>query len=467
MPLSDRGLAVTLPQVQGADLSQSVDNYFVAQRQQKALQLQQYKLMRDQEDKNAEFLADMIKQNRALTGTPYDEVINGKLNDIYTTYATVLAKNPGMSKADLLMGLSRDLGDVSLWRQKATEIKGVVEAQSESFGPNKNKIKALLYNRIFRTPDGKFKRGSDLSPDMIEEEFDNLTYEHPEYIYNSTEGLEKYVKGFEIETMDGQRKTINSRRGSVSEKVAVKLPKGLYQIGEGGISQDGIVDTDKIQYIPKTSEEILSDDRLKSGKLLAHRELLRRGEVPTKEKILEILPEVVNQFIQQRAPLSVTKKEEVKYNPVSNITINNSTPIQSKPDVFNAIANDEEWIKNQVPVTNMGGKSYYNVSAALPEPAKSNIPDELGDVVKFKSILVDAKTKDIQAVDQRGEVTTYTYGTPEWGSFSKSMQGQAPFEKLSSQYSPNSKKPAKYKQSPIGVKRKPQEQFNPFKNLGF
>ena len=464
MALSDRGLAVVLPQVQGEDFSQGINNFFATKRQQKALELQQYKLMREQEDKNAEFLADQIKQNRVLTGTPYDEVINGKLNDIYRGYAEILAKNPGMSKSDILMGLTRDLGDVSLWRQRAVEIKGVVEAQAEAFGANKNKIKGLLYNKIFRTPDGKFKRGSDLSPDMVEEEFDNLTYEHPEFVYNSTEGLEKYVKGFETETMDVQRKTVNSRRGYTSEKVAVKLPKGLYQIAEGGINQDGIVDTDKIQYIPKTREEILSDDRLKSGKLLAYNELIARGEVPTKEKIIEILPEVVNKFIQQRAPLSVTKKEEVKYNPVSNITINNSTPVQSKPDVFNAIANDEDWIKGQVPVTNIGGKSYYNVSAALPEPAKSNIPNKVGDVVKYKSILVDTNTKDIQATDQTGGVTVLQYGTPEWGAFSKSMQGQAPFEKLASQYSPNSKKPAKYKQSPIGVKRKPQPSiFDPFK----
>lgn len=457
MALSDRGLAVVFPEVQGRDLSQSIDKFFAVQRQQKALELQQYRLMREQEDKNAEFLADMIKQNRALTGTPYDEILNGKLNEIYQNYSAVLAKNPGMSKADLLMGLSRDLGDVSLFRQKATEIKAAVDAQVEAFDGNKPKMKALLYNRVFRKPDGQFKRGSDLTPEAVEEEFDNLTYEHPEYVYNSTEGLEKYVKGFETETMDGQRKVINSRKGYTSEKVAVKLPKGLYQIGEGGISQDGIVDTDKINYIPKTREEILSDERLRSGKLLAHRELLSRGEVPTKEKILEILPEVVNKFIQQRAPLSVTKKEEVKAAPITNVTVNNPSNAQSKPDVFTSIVEEQPWIMGKLPtsVNPITGKEYYNVTAALPGPAKLNNDSERN----YKGIFVDKKTKDIRAVTDKGEEQEFAYGTPEWNAFSSSMQGQQAFERLSSQYEPG-KKPAKYKQTPFTVK-KPKPVFNP------
>lgn len=469
MSLSQRGLAVVLPQVQGEDLSRGISNMITAQRQQQALQLQQYRIMRDQEDRNAEFLADMIKQNRALTGTPYDEILNGKLNDIYVQYADKLARNPGMSKSDILMGLTRDLGDLSLFKQRTLDIKNAVEAEAETMGKRmKNfdaaKYKALMYNRIFRNPDGGFKRGSDLTPETVVKESQNVLYDRVEDLVRTTEGVESFVNSFKPEKLRGKKTYTNSKGGSTTDQFEITIPKGLYSVAEGGISQDGSVDPDKIVYNPLGIEQIKGDDRLYfDGLKLTKQKLIADGVSPmdiTPEMIDKNMPAVLNGFIQQRAPVGRNKIEQQKEARIYSTTNIINGQAQSKPDVFTSVAEEQPWIVNKLPVIkDASGEEFYDVSAALSAPARSNtIKDD--ERVPYQKLLVNKRTKAIRAIDNDGQGVTYEYGTPEWNSFSSSMQGQEPFEKLSSSYeqSYNTKgqKPPKYRQSPIGVKRKPE-----------
>lgn len=399
--------------------------------------------MRDQEDRNAEFLADMIKQNRALTGTPYDEVLNGKLSDIYVQYADKLAKNPGMSKSDILMGLTRDLGDLSLFKQRTLDIKNAVEAEAETMGKRmKNfdtaKYKALMYNRIFRNPDGGFKRGSDLTPETVAKESQNVLYDRVEDLVRTTEGVESFVNSFKPEKLRGKKTYTNSRGGSTTDQFEITIPKGLYNIAEGGISQDGSVDPDKIVYNPLGIEQIKGDDRLYfDGLKLTKQKLIADGVSPmdiTPEMIDENMPAVLNGFIQQRAPVGRNKIEQQKEARIYSTTNIINGQAQSKPDVLTSVAEGEDWTKGKFPTIVSGGEEYYNVSAALPGQVKSSRIDGNDDQIPYSSIRINKRTKAIEAADAEGNVDRFEYGTPEWNAFSTSVQGQPAFEKLANSY---------------------------------
>jgi len=468
MPLSDRGYAVVLPEVKGDDMSSALDFMYQQKQRQQALEIQRQKQQQDQEDQMAEFLSQQIKENRVLTNTPYDDVINGKLSEIQRNYSQMIAKNPGMSKADLMMGMSKDLADVSLWRQKASQMKQAIDQQIDGAeGINKPKTKALLYNRVFMK-DGQFRRGSDLSPELVQGEFENLLFDRSEDIIPGTKEAEDYVKSFQNETITAKRKTVGANRSQNIQKGKITIPKGLYKVS-GDIGEDGIIDENQVEYVPRTKEDIMGDARLYRPAInITKQYLINKGHKPselTKDFVEQNMPEAVNTWLKDRAPVSKDFSVEKVAAPIihNNTTIVNGT-VDRKPDIFSAAKEGQKWATDILPVKKVYGKDYYDVTAPLTQrpKSKSEKGDFSGNKQDYTFIGVDKTTGDITATTEDGQGEQYTYGTPEYNSFVASVQNQPAFEKLSGAFDSKKNKPPRIKPSPIGVKRTTQApMFNP------
>lgn len=334
MSLGLQGYNYVLPPTQsggaGAFARQLENN-----RQNLLLQQQMYwrqqQAMQQQQDELAGFVATQLGDKNFATGTPYDGNLNTMLTGVREKWANAIKQNPRMSKADLVMGMSKDIGDVNAYAQNARNAKENIENTLKEYskipGFDEGKFRSLLYGKVFFNPDKSLKPGGELkfAPEDIESAAMDIVFEAPDNIITTTEPIDKFIKTFEPVTVDGRYRNTFADRSMAGKQVKVKYNPAFYEVSPDDIDESGIIkDIDKIQFKPLTYDQIAGDKRLMlAGVKLAKQRLA--GQQYTPEEFNQVMTDEVNNYIKTRTPIDRGQVTLSKEAPTVNVTVRNNS----------------------------------------------------------------------------------------------------------------------------------------------